>query len=170
MLACRIQGDPGVPWPGQRGKPCKYLRLTRSILIHRFSWCYNDGFWWSKKCKICNLSQNHPTMMGQKSQKIQHFGSKFSTKKIKNTILWSPWKNQNRTQNPPTCQKHHTMMAKNLRFSKKYSKLTYTEGQKSAKLVILSQNSPYNDGKKTRKIQNSGSNWGKNLRKSNILG
>ena len=28
-----------------------------------------------KTAKFIILSQNHPTMMGQKSQKIQHFGS-----------------------------------------------------------------------------------------------
>ena len=72
-----------------------------------------------------------------------------------------PLKNQNRTQNPPTCQNYPTMMAKNLRFSKKYSKSTYKVGNKGAKFVTLSQKS---------NIQNVGSNWGKNLRKSNILG
>ena len=79
--------------------------------------------------------------MGQKSQKIQHFGLN-SQKKLKNTILWSPWKNQNRTRDPPTCQNHPTMIAKNLRFSKKKSKSNYNGGQKSAKFVILSQKSP----------------------------
>ena len=42
-----------------------------------------------KSAKFVILSQNYPTMMGQKSQKIQHFGSN-SEKKIKHTILWRP--------------------------------------------------------------------------------
>ena len=50
------------------------------------------------------------------------------------------------------------MMAKNLRFSKK-------EGQKSAKFVIVSQKSPNNDGQKSQKIQNVGSNYQKNTQK-----
>ena len=72
-----------------------------------------------------------------------------------------PLKNQNLTQNPPTCQNHPKMMAKNLQVSIKYSKSTYKGGNKSAKFVILSQKS---------KTRNVGSNWGKNLKKSNILG
>ena len=34
----------------------------------------------------------------------------------------------------------------------------------------MSQKSSYNDGQKTQKIQNVGSNWDKNLRKYNIWG
>ena len=67
-------------------------------------------------------------------------------------------------------EKHHTMMAKNLRFSKKYSKPSYTEGQKSAQFVILSKKSPYDDGQKSLKIQNSGSNWDKKSQKIQHFG
>lgn len=66
-------------------------------------------------------------MLGQTGAKISEYPTfwvKFS-KKIKNTILWSPWKNKNRIRNPPTCQNHPKMMAKNVRFS--------NIGQKSAK-------------------------------------
>ena len=48
-------------------------------------------------------------------------------------------------------------MAKNVRFSKK-------EGQ-SAKFVIVSQKSRNNDGQKSQKIQNVGSNYQKNTQK-----
>ena len=47
-------------------------------------------------------------------------------------------------------------MAKNLRFSRKYTKSTYTECQKSAKFVICLKNHP--------------KMMGKNLRKSIIVG
>ena len=50
------------------------------------------------------------------------------------------------------------MVAKNVRFSKK-------ECQKSAKFVIVSQKSPNNDGQKSPKIQNVGSNYQKNTQK-----
>ena len=130
-----------------------------SILIHRFLWCY-DGFWWSKKCTICDLFSKSHHNDGTKISEKPKFLIKFSKKTQKYNTM-KPLKNQNLTQNPPTCQNHPKMMAKNLQVSIKYSKSTYKGGNKSAKFVILSQKS---------KTQNVGSNWGKNLRKSNILG
>lgn len=95
-----------------------YFRPTRSILTHRFSWCYDDGFWWSKKCKICDLFSKSHHNDGTKISEKPTFWIRFSNKTQKYNTR-EPLKNQNRTQNPPTCQNHPTMTAKNLRFSKK---------------------------------------------------
>ena len=73
--------------------------------------------------------------MGQKSQKILLV--KFSKKTQKYNTM-EPLKKSKSNPKPPTCQNHPTMMTKNLRFSKKYSKSNYNGGQKSAKFVILS--------------------------------
>ena len=69
-----------------------------------------------KSAKFVICSQNHTTMMGQKSQKNQHFGS--ISQKNSKIQYYEALKNQNGTQNPPTCENYPTMMAKNLRFSK----------------------------------------------------
>ena len=86
--------------------------------------------------------------IGTKISENTIFGVKFPKKKLNNTILRSPWKNQNLTQNPPTYQNHPTMMAKNLRFSKKYSKSNYNmEVQKVQNLQFCLKNHPIMMGK-----------------------
>ena len=65
------------------------------------------------------LSPNHPTMMGINIIKSKIVGQILKKNKSKYDTM-EPLKCQNRTQNPPTCQNRLTMIAKNLRFSKKY--------------------------------------------------
>ena len=61
--------------------------------------------------------------------------------------------------------------SKNLRFSKKIFKINLLRSSKKCKICnFVSKKSPYNDRQKSQKIQNVGTNWGKNIRKSKIFG
>ena len=80
----------------------------------------------SAKCVI--FSQNHPIMIGQKSQKIQHFGS--NSKKNSKIKYYGALQKSKSNPKSPTIQNHPTMM-----------------GQKSLKIQHFGSNSQKNSKK-----------------------
>ena len=51
-----------------------------------FSWCCDDGFWWSKKCKICDLFSKSHHNDGTKISEKPTFWIKFSKKQYYGTL------------------------------------------------------------------------------------